>query len=85
MSDWVDKRGSILVYKGCLSCEVQILTRISYICSHPLTGIGGRPLKPAIRVRVSLGVPNGAVDELVELPAFQAGVCGFNPRRHHQK
>ena len=56
-----------------------------YICSHPLTGIGGWPLKPVIRVRVPLGVPNGAVDELVELPAFQAGVCGFNPRRHHHE
>lgn len=54
-------------------------------CSHPLTGIGGWPLKPVIRVRVPLGVPNGAVDELVELPAFQAGVCGFNPRRHHHE
>lgn len=28
-----------------------------FICSHPLTGIGGWPLKPVIRVQVPLGVP----------------------------
>ena len=58
------------------SCEVQILTRIVYICSHLLIGLGSRTLNPAMWVQAPLGVPKicGAVDELVESPPFQGGI-----------
>lgn len=50
------------------------------LADTPVLGTGGRNL---VWVQIPLAVPYGALDELVESPAFHVGTCGFDPHTHH--